>query len=148
VDLLLVQDRHTATYWCAYLILNVKLNRKYECTLIRLKRKQFALSSIEFIENLSLIIWITVFSQPLLRPTWLAKKKKTRKKFLKYLLSEPQRVFSLLDDISRARWNIVKMMISRSRDVSCDGCVTFTWHSYNKNWKNWKIEKNEKTCFF
>jgi hypothetical protein len=30
--------------------------------------------------SLSLIIWATVFSQPLLRPTWSTKKKKTHKK--------------------------------------------------------------------
>jgi hypothetical protein len=50
---------------------------------------------------LSLIIWATAFSQPLLHPTKSTKKKKSRKKLLKHSFSETPKGIC----VSRSHWS-------------------------------------------
>jgi hypothetical protein len=97
---------------------------------------------------LSLIIWATAFSQPLLHTTRSKKKRKPAKNSSNTLWVKPQRVFAVLDDIGRARQNIVKMTISRSRDALCDTCATFTRRLCDRSAKNRKIDKKRKYTFF
>jgi hypothetical protein len=62
---------------------------------------------------LSLIIWTTVFSQPLLRPTKLAKKKKSRKKLLKHSFSETPKNIC----VSRSHWSC-EMKYRQNDDIA------------------------------
>jgi hypothetical protein len=76
------------------------------------------------------------------------KKKKTRKKFLRLNLSETQRAFLYLNNIDRAKQNIVKMTISCSHNALRDNHVTFMQYPRDRSAKNQKIEKKRKNMFF
>jgi hypothetical protein len=101
------------------------------------------------INIISLIICTTIFAQPLLRLTKLAKKKKTRKKFLKYPLSETSK------DIcgSRRHWSCETkhrqnddiMLAQRFTRWLHNVHVTSAWQKRKKS-KN--RQKTKKLVFF
>jgi hypothetical protein len=87
---------------------------------------------------LSLIICATAFAQPLLRPTKSAKKKKTRKKFLKHPLSETSK--DICD--SRRHWSY-ETKHRRNDDIA------FARHFARRKCKKSKNrQKTQKRVFF
>jgi hypothetical protein len=76
------------------------------------------------------------------------KKRKLAKNSSNTLWVKPQRVFVVLDDIGRARWNIVKMTILHSRDALRDTRATFARCLRDGSAKNRKIDKKRKYTFF
>jgi hypothetical protein len=76
------------------------------------------------------------------------KKRKPAKNSSNILWVKPQKIFVVLDDIGRARQNIVEMTISRSCDTLRNGCTTIARHLRDESAKNRKIDKKRKNSFF
>jgi hypothetical protein len=142
---------HNANYsffMCRYYMMQINKDLKWE----KMKDKNIILKAKIADYDVSLIICAAAFAQPLLRSTKSAKKKKTRKKFLKYPLSETSK------DIcgSRRHWScetkhcqndniaFARRFARRPRD----GRATFARRPCDGSAKNRKINKKQKNSFF
>jgi hypothetical protein len=87
--------------------------------------------------------------QPVVAPSNKVGKKKRKlvKNSLDWIWVKPQRAFLYLNNIDRAKQNIVKMIISCSHDALCDDHMTFMQYPCDRSAKIKKSKKMKKHVF-